>query len=90
MVIPSLFNHFSRLMKIHFLPNKNREAIASALRVHPFVAGELLSSSKIYNPKKIAANIAVLHEYDLKAKGIGNSSFSHGELMKEMVYQLMH
>lgn len=89
-VIPSLFNHFSRLMRIHFLQNKSRESIASALRVHPFVAGELLNSTKIYNPKKIAANIAILHDYDLKAKGVNNASFSHGQLMKEMVYCLMH
>lgn len=89
-VISNLFGHFSKLMKIHFLENKSREALASALRVPPFVAGELSKSAKIYNPKKIAANIAILHEYDLKAKGVGNSSFSDGDLLKEMVYRLMH
>ena len=89
-VISNLFNHYSRLMRIHFLQNKSREAIASALKVHPFVAGELLNSSKIYKPKKIAANIAVLHEYDLKSKGVGNASFTHGQLMKELIFCLMH
>lgn len=89
-VVSNLFNHFSRLMKIHFLQNKSREAIASALRVHPFVAGELVNSSKIYNPKKIAANISLLYEYDLKSKGVGNTSFTPGQLMKELVYRLMN
>jgi DNA polymerase-3 subunit delta len=89
-IVSSLFNHFSRLMKIHFLQNKSREGLATALRVHPFIAGELVKSSKIYNPKKIAANISILHEYDLKCKGVDNPTFSDGELMKEMVYRLMH
>ncbi len=89
-VVSNLFNHYSRLMRIHFMQNKSRDAIASALRVHPFVAGELLNSSKIYKPKKIAANIAVLHEYDLKSKGVGNTSFTHGQLMKELIFRLMH
>ena len=89
-VVSNLFNHYSRLMRIHFMQNKSREAIASALKVHPFVAGELVNSSKIYNPKKIAANIAVLHEYDLKSKGVGNSSFTPGQLMKELIFRLMH
>lgn len=89
-VISNLFNHYSRLMRIHFLENKSREAIAAAIKVHPFVAGELLSSAKIYNPKKIAANIGVLHEYDLKSKGVGNTSFTHGQLMKELIFRLMH
>ena len=90
MVVSSLFNHFSKLMKIHFLQNKSREAVAAAVKVPPFVAGQLMSATKLYNPKKIAANIAILHEYDLKSKGLGNSSFTHGQLMKELVYRLMH
>jgi len=85
-----LFSHFSRLMKIHFLENKSKEGIATALKVHPFVGTQLVQSSKIYAPKKIAANIAILHEYDLKSKGIGNSNFTEAQLMKELVYQLMH
>ncbi|OFZ64879.1 MAG: DNA polymerase III subunit delta [Bacteroidetes bacterium RIFCSPHIGHO2_02_FULL_44_7] len=89
-VISSLFGHFSRLMKIHFIQNKSREAIAAAVGVPPFVAGQLLGSAKLYSPKKIAANIAVLHEYDLKSKGVDNSSFSEGQLMKELIYRLMH
>ncbi|MGB0915571.1 MAG: DNA polymerase III subunit delta [Crocinitomicaceae bacterium] len=89
-VVGNLFNHFSKLMKIHFLPNKNREAVANALRVPPFVAGQLMTATKTYNPKKCAANIALLHEYDLKSKGVGNSSFTSGQLMKELIYRLMH
>lgn len=89
-VISNIFNHFERLMRIHFSENKSKEAIATSLRVHPFVAGKLLNSAKLYNPKKIAANIAVLHEFDLKSKGINNSSSSEGDLMKEMIYRLIH
>ena len=84
-IVSNLFNHFARLMKIHFLGGQSREALATALKVHPFVVGQLTNSAKIYNPKKVAANIAILHEFDLKSKGIGNSTFSEGELMKEMI-----
>lgn len=89
-IITNTFNHFSRLMKIHFIENKSKEAVASSLRVHPFVASQLINSSKIFNPKKIAANIAILHEYDLKSKGVNNSSFTEGQLMKELIYRLLH
>ena len=89
-VVSNLFNHFSKLMKIHFLQNKSRDAIAAAVRVPPFVAGQLLGSTKLYSPKKIAANIAILHEYDLKSKGVDNTSFTHGQLMKELIFRLMH
>jgi DNA polymerase-3 subunit delta len=89
-VVSTIFTFFSQLMRIHFLSNKSRESVAAALKVHPFAAGELMSSAKVYNPKKIAANLAILYEYDLKSKGVGNSSFSKGDLMREMIYRLMH
>ena len=89
-VISNLFKFFSQIMRIHFLPNKSREAVAKALGVHPFVAGELTNAKNKYDPRKIAANIALIHEYDLKSKGVGNTSSTQGELMREMVYQLIH
>jgi DNA polymerase III subunit delta len=89
-VISNLFKFFSQIMRIHFLPNKSREAVAQALGVHPFVAGELTNAKNKYDPRKIAANIALIHEYDLKSKGVGNTSATQGELMREMVYQLIH
>lgn len=90
-VIATVFKFYMQLMRIHFLPNKSKEAVATALKVHPFVAGSLINASKVFNPKKIAVNIAIIHEYDLKSKGVGNTgAFSQGDLMKEMVYRLLH
>lgn len=89
-VISNLFRLFSNIMRIHFLPNKSQEAIAKALGVHPFVAGELLKARANFDPRKLASNIETLHEFDLKAKGVGNSSASQGELMREMIFKLLN
>lgn len=89
-VISMLFNFYTNLMRIHFAPNKNPDAIAGILRVHPFVAKELMTAANVYPPKVLAQNVALLHEYDLKSKGVNNSNFSQGELLREMLYQLMN
>jgi len=89
-IYSSLFKFFTQIMRIHFLPNKSQEAVARALQIHPFVANGLLSSKNNYSPKKIAANIELLHTYDLKAKGVGNQSMPAGEIMRELVFQLLH
>ena len=89
-IISSLFKFFSQIMRIHFLPNKSREAVAQALGVHPFVAGELLQAKNQYDPRKIAAAIELLHRFDLKSKGVGNASMSQAELLKELTYQILH
>jgi DNA polymerase-3 subunit delta len=89
-IISNLFGFYTNLMRIHFLPNKNPDAVATSLRVHPFVAKELMLAANQYPPKILASNVAILHEYDLKAKGVGNSTFTEGELMREMLYKLMN
>jgi DNA polymerase-3 subunit delta len=89
-VIPQIFRFFSQLLRIHFLPNKSAEGVASGLKVHPFVAKELINASKQFDPRKIAANIAILQEYDLKSKGVGNSTTPPGDLMRELIFRMLH
>jgi len=88
-VVAVLFKFFSQLMRIHFLENKSRESVASVLKIHPFVAGELLKSRSEFPPKKVAENIELLCQYDLKAKGVGNATQADGDLMMELVMQLI-
>lgn len=89
-VISNLFSYHTKLMRIHFSKDKSPASLASVLGVAPFLVAQYTKAAKIYNPKKLAENIAILQEYDLKSKGIDNSSSSDGELMKEMVYRLMN
>ncbi|MEJ6505136.1 MAG: DNA polymerase III subunit delta [Crocinitomicaceae bacterium] len=89
-VTSSLFTFFSNVLKIHFLKFTAREAIAKELRVHPFVAGELGKARAKFSPKKIAHNMEILQEYDLKSKGYGNTTSSQADLMKELVFKLLN
>jgi DNA polymerase-3 subunit delta len=89
-VVSMVFQLFSRLMRIHFLNNKSNDAVAQALKVHPFATRDLIKATTIYPPKKISSNISILHEYDLKSKGVNNSSFTEGDLMRELIFKLMH
>jgi DNA polymerase-3 subunit delta len=90
LVIGNIFTFFFKLMRIHFANNKSNEAISQLLKIHPFAVKELLNASKIYPPKMISRNISYLHEYDLKSKGLNNDSFSKADLMKELIYKIMH
>ena len=88
-VISMLFKLFSQLMRIHFTAEKSREGIAKSLGIHAFAAGELLQSKNLYNPKKVAENIETLYYYDLKSKGVGASNEAKGDLMRELIIQLI-
>lgn len=89
-IIPTLFRTFSQLLKIHFIEDKSQMNIASQLGVIPFVAGDLLQTARNFDRRKLAGNIALLNEFDLKSKGVGNSGTSGNELLRELTFKLMH
>ena len=89
-VISQLFTMYSKLMRMHFMNGLSDDEMARKLGMHPFILKTNKQHLKIYPPRKISANIATLHEYDLKSKGVGNSSFTQGELMRELIFKMMH
>jgi DNA polymerase-3 subunit delta len=90
MLIPSIFGFYERLMRAHFMGIKNSNDAQSKLRMNYYAAQELVAAMRIYKPKKIAANIAILHEYDLKSKGMNRGPGSDADLLRELIFQLMH
>lgn len=90
LVIANLFTLFQKMMTVHFLSVKTPDAVAQQLKIHPFAAKETVRQARLHNPKKLARNISILRDYDLKSKGVGYSGVEDGDLLKEMVFQLMH
>jgi DNA polymerase-3 subunit delta len=60
------------------------------LKVHPFVAKELVQNKKKHPAKMISRNFTILREYDMLAKGVGSAGVPDEQLMKELVYKLLH
>ena len=89
-IIPILYQYFIKIMKLHQLADKSPQSIASALGVSPFFTKDYIKAAKNLSFQKLAENISILREYDMRIKGIDNESTSEGELMKEMIYKIMH
>lgn len=90
LTIISLFGYFSKLLTYHFLPDKSKNNVASALKVNPFFVNSYMEAARKYNTRKTVANISLLREYDLKSKGVNNSSTPPEELLRELIFKLMH
>ena len=89
-LIPSIFSFFERLMKAHFLKISDPKQLQSSLRMNYYAAQETFRAMQIYKPKKIAANISILQTYDLKSKGVDRGPGTDADLLRELVFQLMH
>jgi DNA polymerase III subunit delta len=85
-----LFSFFSKLLLYHTLADKSQKNAATALKIRPFFVKDYELASKRYPLKKTMEVISNLREYDLKSKGVNNTSTPAGELLKELVYKILH
>lgn len=89
--ISLLYSYFSKLLKYYFIKNKSNERlVASSLGVSPYFIKDYRRASRHYTAKKLVEIIALLREYDLKSKGVNNTSTSNGELLKELIFKILH
>ena len=89
-LIPSLYMFFAKILKFHALRGKQKNEIAAAIGMPPFLVDELGRMAANYPFNKATNVISLLREYDLKSKGVENSSTNDGELLKELVFKIMH
>lgn len=88
--ITLLNSFFSKILTYHFLKDKSRSNAASALGVNPFFLSDYETAARNYSANKLKSLFSDLREYDLKSKGVGNVSTNEGELLRELVFKIMH
>lgn len=89
-LIPLIFNFHERLMKAHFSNANDINSLMSSLRMSYPAAKEVMQAKRIYPVKKVANNIVLLQEFDLKSKGINRGPGSDADLLRELIFLLMH
>ena len=85
-----LFGFFQKTLLYHTLKDKSKNNVASTLKVNPFFVRDYELAARNYPKGKLVKIISYLREYDLKSKGVNNNSVSEGELLKELIYKILH
>lgn len=88
--IASLFGYFSKLLTYHYLTDKSKNNVAAVLKVNPFFVRDYEISSAKYNVSNTVQVISMLRLYDMKSKGYCDPGTTPGDLMKELVYKILH
>jgi DNA polymerase III subunit delta len=88
--IASLFGFFSKLLTFHYLTDKSKNNVAAALKVNPFFVKDYENSASKYNVSKTMQIISLLRTYDMKSKGFGDPGTEPGDLLKELVFRILH
>lgn len=90
LTIASLFSLFTKLLTYHYTTDKSKNNIAAALKIIPYFVKDYESWSMKYNPAKTIQVIGLLRNYDMKTKGFGDAGTEPGDLLKELVYKILH
>ena len=91
-LIPTLFRFFQDLMIVYYSPrNNNDKDIADALGLkNTWAAKDYVSGKRNYSARKTMDIISKIREIDAKSKGLDNTNTSIGELMKELIFFILH
>ena len=90
MVLSQLFSFFSNLMMYHYLPDKSQGTVASELKINPYFVKDYEKAAKAFGAWKTMNIITWIRETDARGKGIDSNGVEDGDLMKELVYKILH
>ena len=92
-IIPTLavlFGFFSKILLVHGCDDKSDGSIAKTLGVNPFFAKDYSAAARAFPVQKTINIIHALHEADLRSKGVIGNSMEDGQIMKELIFQILH
>lgn len=91
MTIALLFSFFSNLMLAYYAPEKSEQGIADMLGLRtPWQSKDYLTAMRRFSGVKVMEIIGEIRYSDAKSKGVGNSSMSDGDILRELVFKILH
>ena len=90
--LPLLFNYFQNLIIAWYAPNRtSQEAVAEWLELrNSWAAKEYMTGMRNFTAMKTMQIISKLREIDAKSKGLDNPNTPPEELMKELIFYILH
>ena len=91
MTLSMLFNFYSNLMIAYYASQKNEQGIAAQLGLKSaWQSRDYLNAMSKFSGVKVMEIIREIRYSDAKSKGVGNSSLSNGDILRELVYKILH
>lgn len=91
MTLSLLFGFFSNLMLAYYAPEKTEQGIAAFLGLKSsWQSREYMNAMRRYSGIKTMEIIGEIRYADALSKGVGNSSLSNAEILKELIFKILH
>ena len=88
--ISLLNSFFTQLLIFHGLSDKSKTNVSKALRINPYFVRDYQSAARNYPMRKVSNIISLLREADIKSKGVGAQNLPPEDILKELLFKIMH
>ena len=91
MTLSLLFSFYSNLMLAYYAPDKSEQGIANMLGLRTtWQARDYAIAMRKYSGVKTMQIVGEIRYADAKSKGVKNSSMSDGDILRELVFKILH
>lgn len=91
MTLSLLFGFYSNLMLAYYAPDKSEHGIADMLGLRTsWQAREYMTAMQKYSGVKTMQIIGEIRYADAKSKGVQNCSMTSGDILRELVFKILH
>ena len=90
LILPTLYNLFSKTYMIFGQHSTDEKAVATNIGVNPYFIKDYMSAAKLYGYDGVQNALLLLHHYNLRSVGVGDSGSSDAALLKELVIKIMN
>jgi len=90
MTISLLNSFFTQLLIFHGLKDKSKGNVARSLRINPYFVSDYQQAAKNYPMRKVSQIISLLRDADVKSKGVGAQNLATEDILKELLFKMMH
>jgi DNA polymerase-3 subunit delta len=90
LLLPSLYNYFSKILSVFQLPDKSERALRPMFYNNPYAAKQAFETVLNYSYSSVEQILMLLHEYNLKSIGVNNPPTSDASLMKELAVKIIY
>ena len=90
--LPLLFNFFQNLMLAYYAPNRvDKQSVANYIELKSlWGVTDYMTGMRNYSGRKTLQILDKIRETDTKSKGLDNPNTSTGDLMKELIFYILH
>lgn len=89
--LPVLFNYFANLLICYYTKDRSETGLMSALGLRAaFQVRDYMAGMRHYSAMKVFNIIHEIRQADARSKGFGSVNPDDGEIMKELLYKILH